>query len=162
MVVQLTPATRLLQGSLHIVAQWQLTSFVLEMTGLDIQSGCHRSTSPNVRDRGRAWDECVIPIESSLVWRSKNVTMECITAWRQVVKIWPWKEKHIINAQSPSSVPWQKMLTSSSKPDSLHSIRQYVWHGHIRPFNGVVAAALTLAPSQTNAIDGALLAWYFP
>ena len=58
----ITPATQLLHGSLHFVAQWQLTScfIVLEMTGLDIQGGCHRVetiyqkpyTSPNVMDRG--------------------------------------------------------------------------------------------------------------
>ena len=44
MVIQLTPATQHLDGSLYFFAQPQLTSCFsgLEMNGLDIQSGCHR------------------------------------------------------------------------------------------------------------------------
>ena len=48
---------------------------------------------------------------------------------------------HHHHSPSPSSVPWQKRLKSRSKPDSLHSLRQDVWHGHGCPFYCVVDAA---------------------
>ena len=39
---------------------------------------------------------------------------------------------------------------------ATHSLRQDVWHCHVCPLYGVVGPALTLSPSPTNAIDGAL------
>ena len=49
------------------------------------------------------------------------------------------------------------LTESASMPDSLHSLRQDVWHCHVCPLYGIVGPALTLSPSPTNAIDGALL-----
>ena len=72
------------------------------------------------------------------------------------------KEQNINVPSSPSYVPWQKRLKSASKPDSLHSIRQDVWHCHFCPLYGNWCCwpwALTLSPSPMNAIDGALPVW---
>ena len=163
MVIQLTPATQHLDGGLYFFAQPQLTSCFsgLEMNGLDIQSGCHRLETicqPQCDGSGIAGCGMSYSNRVLLVWSLKNVMMECITAWRQVVEIWSCKQQRI---NAPSSVPRQKMLKSPFKPDSLHSLRQDVCHGHLCPYYGVVGPALTLSPSPqaTNAIDGALPAW---